>query len=210
MFDEYKIESKNNNIIGLAIRASNLIASIRTGKRSQRIVVKLSKKDRQPCLKIEMVMDNNEITQDVPVTLLNKRQIQETAEPSLPDPEVKIQLPETLKNVISNMKSVSDDVLLSATSSGDMSVQVSAELVTIKTYFKELKGFESTEDATSGIETGRCRMNIRKLSQVLNSKIVNLSNYIVGCIVESHAFVVYVELGQNMGHATFYLPVLTV
>jgi len=54
MFDEYKIESKNNNIIGLAIRASNLIASIRTGKRSQRIVVKLSKKDRQPCLKIEV------------------------------------------------------------------------------------------------------------------------------------------------------------
>jgi len=93
------------------------------------------------------------------------------------------------------MKSVSDDVLLSATSSGDMSVQVSAELVTIKTYFKELKGFESTEDATSGIETGRCRMNIRKLSQVLNSKIVNLSNYIVGCkIFQTHKILRSVDI----------------
>lgn len=77
------------------------------------------------------------------------------------------------------------------------------------------------------MKTAQCTMNIKKLSQILNTGIIGNSKYVVGCklfnyssvdvdlflwfligIVKEHAFVLYAELGQNLGSATFYIPIL--
>uniref|UniRef100_A0A7S3ZEN1 Checkpoint protein n=1 Tax=Lotharella globosa TaxID=91324 RepID=A0A7S3ZEN1_9EUKA len=108
------------------------------------------------------------------------------------------------------MRSVSEDVLLSATATGELSLQVAADLVSIKTFYKSLQSLnEGKEDSKEEAPAAQCRMNIKKFSKILNTRIVNVSQYVLGCVVEGHAFVLYAEIGQNLGHATFYIPILT-
>jgi len=160
-----------------------------------------------------MTTENNRITQDVPIRMLNRRQIEEKAEPSLDEPEVKFEMPKikTLRNVISRMKSVGEDLMLTATSSGTLTLQVTSDMVTIKTFYRNLKIPEGDDEKKEQEPiTAQCRMNIKKISQVLKTNLVSrMSHYVVGCIIESQAFVVYAEMGQNFGNATFYIPLLT-
>ncbi len=220
LFDGFRIESKNNNTIGLLVKSQHLVAALRNGDKAQRIIVKLHKKDDKPCLKIAMTIDGNHIIQHVPVALQTARRIQETQEPSdIPVPDVKIVMPpiKTLKSVVSRMRSVGYDLSIKATLAGELNLQVSAELVSIKTFYKNLrvpgKGEERSGDAKRQGEPeprgGSCTMDIRKLSSILSTRIVGESNYVVGCIVENHAFVLYAELGYETASATFYIPILS-
>eukprot|EP00954_Amorphochlora_amoebiformis_P019434 1332646-Amorphochlora_amoeboformis.AAC.2 len=172
MFDDWRIESRNSNIIGLSVRASSLVAALRTGDRATKIILRLHKKEKLPYLKIEMTTENNRITQDVPIRMLNRRQIE-----------------------------VGEDLMLTATSSGTLTLQVTSDMVppnlgfvmncehlqpgqvTIKTFYRNLKIPEGDDEKKEQEPiTAQCRMNIKKISQVLKTNLVSrMSHYVVGC-----------------------------
>ena len=50
-------------------------------------------------------------------------------------------------------------------------------------------------------------MSIKKFSKILLCRVLPAA-YILGCVVENHAFVLYVKLRGNAGHTTFYVPLI--
>ena len=54
MFDEYRIESKNNNEIAFEISLDNLLKALKSGQLATAIVLKLTKVDQVPYLRISV------------------------------------------------------------------------------------------------------------------------------------------------------------
>jgi len=54
LFDEYRIESKNNNEIAFEISLDNLLKALKSGQLATAIVLKLTKVDQVPYLRISV------------------------------------------------------------------------------------------------------------------------------------------------------------
>jgi len=209
IFEDYRIESKSNNEIPMVVNIPNIARAIRSGINADKIVMKLTKKSNRAFLTFD-ITENVNIIQDVPVTLQPIKRMKEFYEPELPDPEVQIRMPElkALKNVIDRMKSVSDILTIEASLTGELVFEVNTDMVTIKTYYKGLsiKPTASQPD-TNSANRASARMSIKKFSRLLHCRCLNAS-YILGCIVEDHAFVVYIKLREDRGQMTYYVPLI--
>lgn len=215
IFEDYRIESKCDNEIPMVVNILNILRALKSGEKADRIVLKLTKKNNRAYLTFE-ISEHVSIVQDVPVSLQPMKRLEEFAEPELPDPEVQILMPDlrTLKNVIDRMKSVSDTLTLTATSRGDLMLQVRTDMVTIKTFYKGLaikpagapaSGAEASAD--TAVVRASASMSIKKFSKLLQCRSLNM-HYALGCIVEEHAFVMYVKLRDDRGQITYYVPLL--
>jgi len=206
IFDDYRIESKSNNEIPMIVNIPNISRAIKSGMNADKIVMKLTKKSNRAFLTFD-ITENVSIIQDVPVTLQPVKRMKEYYEPELPDPEVQLRMPDmkALKNVIDRMKSVSDILTIEASSSGELVFEVATDMVTIKTYYKGLSIKQVSQQDAS--KTASARMSIKKFARLLHCRCLN-SSYILGCIVEDHAFVVYIKLREERGQMTYYVPLL--
>lgn len=210
VFDEYKIESKSNNEIGLLVSIQNLSRAIKSGERAMRIVIKLTKKNGRAFLTFE-ISETVGITQEVPVMLQSLKSLAEYAEPHMPEPEVQLSMPNltSLKSVIERMKSVSDQVTIEASSTGRLQFCVETEMVTIRTHYKDLCLKTGQDDGAEEEEVreAHATLSIKKLHKALCIRHLPAA-YIVACLVEDHAVVLYTKLQADCGCVTFYIPTL--
>lgn len=89
LFEEYKIESINNNEISFEINLDHLQRALKSGQYAQEVILKLTKKNGQPFLSMSVESTQQmTIIQDVPIVLLSAQQLGQYTEPHLPDPEV--------------------------------------------------------------------------------------------------------------------------
>lgn len=54
LFDEYRIESKNNNEIAFEISLDNLLKALKSGQLASNIILKLTKLDQVPYMRISI------------------------------------------------------------------------------------------------------------------------------------------------------------
>lgn len=211
--DTYRIESKSDNQILMIAKLKILTRAVASGNSNVgRIIFKLSKKGGNPYLTFDITSSSMSLIQDVPVAIQSPERIPECQEPDLPPPTVKIRMPplNSLKKVIERMKSVSDQLILTATNTGDACFEVQSDMVTIKTFYRGLSIQQSAsqdEKASSQSVSARACMSIKKFANVLQCKVVHAA-YILGCIVEGHAFVLYVKMSGNIGIVTYYIPLV--
>lgn len=224
VFDAYRIESKHDNEIHLTTKLPSLLKALRSAEASSRITLKLTKKHERPCLTFEIASDGLSVIQDVPVAIVDHQRLGDLLEPELPDPKVKVRMPplKSLRAVVDRLKSVDDrDILrITATSGGEMVLQVENELVNIKTFYKGLaldkKDSTSSQgeggDAKAGVVSASCCVSTKKLQNVLAAHALR-SDFVVGCIIEHHAFVLFLKLGESgkggaasLGNITYYIP----
>lgn len=210
IFDEYRLESKTNNEIPMLVNIPNLARAIQSGVRATKTVIKLTKKNERAYLTFE-ITENVNIIQDVPITMQTMKSLKEYQEPELPEPEIQTRMPHlgNLKTVIDRMKAVSDELTIEADSAGRVVFRVETDLVKIKTHYKDLairtEGEEHSQDKES--VCAHAKMSIKKFSKILHCRSLP-SQYVLGCIVESRAFVLYVKLQQDQGHITYYIPLI--
>eukprot|EP00823_Brevimastigomonas_motovehiculus_P000187 TRINITY_DN1029_c0_g3_i1.p1 TRINITY_DN1029_c0_g3~~TRINITY_DN1029_c0_g3_i1.p1 ORF type:complete len:272 (-),score=29.50 TRINITY_DN1029_c0_g3_i1:927-1742(-) len=210
LFQDFKIESMNNNEIPFLANISNLAVATKSCTSATKIVVKLTKKNNRPCLTFDIACETVKIVQDVPILLQPAAIIQDYQEPSVPAPEVKFRMPnmKLLKSVVERMKSVGSSILtLTASTNGQAVFQVEeGSVVSIKTFFKGLDLKEKDEQSDPEAKTAAGRMDIKKFANILNSRSLSATHFI-GCISEEHAFILYVKLKLG-GTVTFYVPLL--
>lgn len=216
MFDSYRIESKYNNEIHLMARLSSLLKALRSADPSSRITLKLTKKRERPCLTFEIASDALSVIQDVPVTIVDHDKLAEFLEPELPDPKVKIRMPplKSLRTVVDRLRSVDDrDILrITASSNGEMVLQVENEMVNIKTFYKGLSLEKKEASQQQVVVSASCCVSTRKFQNALAAHNLR-SDFVVGCIIEHHAFVLFLRLGDggkggaaSLGSITYYIP----
>ncbi|XP_022237466.1 checkpoint protein HUS1-like [Limulus polyphemus] len=161
-FNEYNMEgvSAENNEIYLELTIENLLRALKSAHSAKSLKIKLTKK-RVPCLTIEvelpsLVSASRIVIHDVPVAVIPRRLWDEFQEPEMPDFDT-----------------------VSASREGEMTLTVETDLVTVKTYFKDLdmsvegKNVQSQSNSSDCLPWVEARVDIRKLSQFLVGQQVN-------------------------------------
>ena len=75
LFENYQIQSKNNNEIPFHANIPNLLRALKSGDSADQIVLKLTKKGDRPFLSFEMVSRAISVTQDVPIALQGAQKV---------------------------------------------------------------------------------------------------------------------------------------
>jgi len=212
LFDDYVVESKNNNNISFNINLSHLIRALKSVVLAQDIQMKLTKKASVPYLTLSAnVMPTKAIlvTQDVPVEVLPRDWMEGMQEPVLPDPQVSIMMPplKKMKVVIERMKNICDVLQIQANLAGEMTLKVQTDLAVISTFYRKLEHPQMDGRDPPGIAdtVATAKVDIKKFNKVLTSHQVNPSNAIC-CIVEGSALVLHVLLDDL--YLTYYMPLI--
>lgn len=113
-FESYRIESQNNNQIGLDMDIQNLLRALRSASAADQIQIKLAKKG-VPVLTFEIATPLGPILQDIPVVVLSAVRLAEFQEPQQ-DCIKGFTLPPLAKlhNTVDKMKGLSNSLQLHA------------------------------------------------------------------------------------------------
>ncbi|KAL6076666.1 DNA damage checkpoint control protein [Balamuthia mandrillaris] len=214
LFDEYRIESKNQNEIAFELSLDNLLRGLKSGQLASDITLKLAKFDGQPTLciavKIQSQQQMMSVVQDIPVKLLTAAQLQQFIEPYLPDPEVYIMLPplKLMRSVIDRMKNIHDYLIITANMAGDLTLKVETELVSIATFYRQLEHPQiegRSPPRHDPSKSAEVKVDIKKFARFLYSYQVGPTNVIL-CLVVDKAVVLHVLLEDL--YLTYYIPVV--
>jgi len=213
IFDDYIIESQNNNEISFQINLVNLLKALKSGAFAQEIHMKLTKKDGTAFLSFAILVNpvkSISIAQDIPVQILTPVQLQAYTEPMLPDPEVYIMMPplKSLKNVIERMKNIDQYLILQANMAGEFTLKVQTDNISVATFYRKLEHphVEGKDPpSTNPDQKAKVKVDVKKFSRFLYSHIIVPRN-VICCIVEDTALVLHVLLDDLF--ITYYIPVL--
>ncbi|XP_057712046.1 checkpoint protein HUS1 isoform X2 [Corythoichthys intestinalis] len=215
IFDEYQMEgmSAQDNQICLEVIPENIFRALRTVQNAKSVKVKLTNK-HCPCLTIAaelptMSSISRVVTHDVPVEVVPRRLWHEFQEPGVPDFDVSVYLPplKIMKNVVDRMKNLSNFLVVEADASGQMTLKIETDLVSVTTYFKDLGNPQwderDTRDGGDADVTAEARVDIRKLQQFLVGQQVNPSKAICNIV---HQRVLHLILLHDDVSLQYFIP----
>ncbi|WWD22870.1 hypothetical protein CI109_107365 [Kwoniella shandongensis] len=239
LFDGYKIESNAQNEIWLELHLDSLLKVLRSADSSvgsfndsgrntsalsdADVILKLNKKGAQPIWAFEIrgytaSRKQMSITHEINVKILSPKRQQELNEPLCPQPDIHIVLPNLLelRNLVSRLSHVADDVRISANHEGTLELSVNSSRVNLTTSWKDLVNPTSTADDEERVSPPSQQMfsttvAIKGLLKFLTSHLV--SGTAIMCICENHCVIAYVyigELNETGGVLTFFIPGKTV
>ena len=212
-FESYRIESQNENQIGLQLQMHNLIRALRSASAADDILIKLAKKG-VPVLAFEISTPLGPILQDIPVTVLSAARL---AEYEQPDNEYVrgFALPslQSLHSLVDRMKSLSTTLHLKAQFINDKAslfLSVRTDNVTVSTKHTGLslasydeEGAESAamqSESTGGMEAV---VDLKNFSKSLYGHQVEPTHAI--CFIHANCVMVHLIVPSEVG-ITYYLP----
>eukprot|EP01094_Clydonella_sp_ATCC50884_P028112 TRINITY_DN8343_c0_g1_i1.p1 TRINITY_DN8343_c0_g1~~TRINITY_DN8343_c0_g1_i1.p1 ORF type:complete len:280 (+),score=65.45 TRINITY_DN8343_c0_g1_i1:72-911(+) len=143
--DEYRVESMNNNQIGFDLQLSHLSRALKSCSNAQEVNLRLTKKNGQPTIHMQIdilqQLQLMTVIQELPINLLPGVVTNDLQDPSWPPPDVYILMPRlrTIAKLVDSMKNLSDTITISANMSGELSLGIVTENVTLNTRFKDLE-----------------------------------------------------------------------
>lgn len=148
-FESYRIESQNENQIGLEMDMQNLLRALRSAAAADEIVVKLAKKG-VPVLAFEIRTPLGPILQDIPVVVLSRVRLAEFNEPDYENVKG-FTLPPlaNLHTVVDRMKGLSNHLHITAKLSdqrADLTLSVMTETTSVSTSYSDLSVASYTEN----------------------------------------------------------------
>lgn len=140
-FESYRIESQNENQIGLELDMHNLMRALRSASAADYILIKLTKKG-VPVLTFEISTPLGPILQDIPVVVLSAIRLAEFQEPQH-DQTLGLTLPPLAKlhSLVDRMKGLSQTLHLDAqllSQKAVLTLSVSSDMVSVSTSYTGL------------------------------------------------------------------------
>jgi HUS1 checkpoint protein len=215
MFEEFTVQSINNNHIHFRLSLDHLDRALKSGLNATETHFKLTKINSAPFLTVQTRDGGSfDVVQDVPVEIIPKEEFATVIEPNLNPPEVTIILPplKTILLAVDRMKNLSEYITVRANMDGEMTVGVTTDMVSVNTKFVNL-----SHPVQEGLEVQRPdiwleeALSIKSFRSMLLSHAVSPSAVIM-CMVEKKAVVFHVlntmsSQGQSRNYITYYLPV---
>lgn len=152
-FESYRIESQNDNQIGLEMDVQNLLRALRSAAAADEILMKLSKKG-VPVLTFEIRTPLGPILQDIPVIVLSKVRLAEFEEPSYENVKG-FTLPPlaSLHTVVDRMKGLSNELHMKARlaeQKASLTIRVLTDSVSVSTSYTDLSPVSYDNEEQSG------------------------------------------------------------
>uniref|UniRef100_A0A6B2LNG3 Checkpoint protein n=1 Tax=Arcella intermedia TaxID=1963864 RepID=A0A6B2LNG3_9EUKA len=149
------------------------------------------------------------VTQDVPIQPLPIDQFRSFKEPSLPNPDIVIMLPQlkAMRNVIERLKDLDTILTIEANMGGEMILKIQTDMVSIATFYKNLDHPQLDGRITNeGPEViSSAKVDIKKFWKALYSYQVD-PTHVICCIVKGTALVLHALLDDLF--ITYYIPVV--
>lgn len=156
IFEDYVVQSNADNVINLEVPIDNFYKALRSAANASDSTVRLSKKNNQPLLSLSTTWSgrafgSNIVTHNIPVRVLSQSYVSVIKEPTAPEPDCHIFLPQLnfLRHVVDKYKSLSDRIIMSANMSGELQLSVNIPSARVSTKWK---GLENPELDPSQVE----------------------------------------------------------
>ncbi|KAK0558771.1 Checkpoint protein hus1 [Tilletia horrida] len=204
-FEDFRIESNNNNQIFIEIATETLLKALRSGLNAMDITIRLAKKNKTPLLSFNIVNASHNgaklvVVQDVLIRILKPTEMERIKEPLCPAPDVHITLPPLLKlrTVCDRMRSLADVVHVSANRQGKFRLQIQEDEITMETCWRNLQHpdmdvepneLEAPEDLFRGVA-----LELKSVGRFLGSYVVETTT--IACICKDHCAIFYVYIGD--------------
>lgn len=208
-FDSYRIESQNNNQIGLELDINNLLRALRSATAADYILVKLTKKGL-PVLTFEISTPLGPILQDIPVAVLSAVRLAEYQEPQH-EQTIGLALPplNRLHTMVDRMKALSQTLYLDAELRADnsgLALRVTTDMVSVSTNYRGLS--VATIDQDEGMDESRQH----NLTAIVDMK--NFSRCLYGHSAQPNHALCFIHQSCVMLHLmlpcdatiTYYIP----
>ncbi|WWC67135.1 uncharacterized protein I206_101042 [Kwoniella pini CBS 10737] len=234
LFDNYKIESNANNEIWVELHLDSLLKVLRSADSSvgsinesrstaslsdSDVTLKLNKKGQQPIWSFEIrgytaQRKHMSITHEIPVKILSPKRQNELNEPLCPQPDIHVVLPNLLelRNIVSRLSHIADDVKVSANHEGRLEMTAKSSRVNLTTTWKNLQipnSLANEDDQPPPPEDQMFTVSvaIKGFLKFLTSHLVG--GTAIACICEDHCLIAYVYIGalnEAGGVLTFFIP----
>lgn len=213
-FESYRIESQNQNQIGLEMDMQNLLRALRSAASADEIVIKLSKKG-VPVLAFEIRTSLGPILQDIPVVVLSAIRLAEYHEPA--QEYIKgFTLPPLgkLHTVVDRMKGLSSELLLKAKlvqQKACLTMQVETDSVSVSTTYADLALASYDEEQTNASESQLdsdgsmldAIVDLKSFSRSLYGHQVQPTHAI--CFIRPNCVMIHLMIPWDVG-ITYYIP----
>ncbi|KAK1921436.1 checkpoint protein Hus1/Mec3 [Papiliotrema laurentii] len=237
LFADYKIESNSANEIWLEVNLDSLLKVLRSADNSVgtsteasrynatslsdcSVGLRLNKSGSQAIWSFDIRGESHagkpmRISHDVHVTILSKRRQEELNEPLCPPPNIHLILPNLseLRNIVSRLSHIADDVKISANHEGTMELSVADARLDLSTTWRDLRvptANSEPEDEAENVPDDQffsTTVTIKGLLKFLNS--YQVGGTAIACICERHCVIAYVYIGDVNaagGVLTFFIP----
>lgn len=214
-FESYRIESQNENQIGLEMDMQNLLRALRSASAADEILIKLSKKG-VPVLTFEIRTPLGPILQDIPVIVLSAVRLAEFNEPE--HEYIKgFTLPPLgkLHTVVDRMKGLSNELQLNARlvdQKASLSLRVLTHSVSVSTTYNDLSLASYDADEASAEVEDQPETADSSLDATVELKSFNRSLYghqvqptHAICFIRPSCVMVHLMVPWDVG-ITYYIP----
>lgn len=214
-FESYRIESQNENQIGLEMDMQNLLRALRSAAAADEILIKLSKKG-VPVLTFEIRTPLGPILQDIPVIVLSAVRLAEFNEPE--HEYIKgFTLPPLgkLHTVVDRMKGLSNELHLNARlleQKASLSLRVLTHSVSVSTTYNDLslasydaeEGGAGAESLPETIDASlEAAVELKSFNRSLYGHQVQPTHAI--CFIRPSCVMVHLVVPWGVG-ITYYIP----
>lgn len=179
LFFEYLVESRANNEICVECDPLQFLRASRSVKDAPEVVLKLTKKQSTARITIEATMINGvKVTQDVPVRVLKEDEFQNTNEPIMSPPDIRIMIPKdalSLRSVVDKLKLFGKFVNIKASLNGRLELTSENDAVNINTIYNNLQAKGVRTVNNSNIDNSKNNNNENNMENSCNSNsIINV------------------------------------
>jgi hypothetical protein len=234
IFEDLRIESANDNAILLKIEQLGLLtwamASVKQATGLSQL--KLVKRGDRPCLCFETKPgDMNDgaavkVQHDIPIRVLHVLELKEYMPPATPPPDVCLELPRSriFRSVVEKSNKFGRKMIVHGKQAGSLALHVEDGMIAVQTYLSPLEPvalvgpnehddddnnhhhFEMDELDDDAREA-RVKVDIRKLSQVLNLQSVPWEHALVYLV---HNAALSLQVNMDSGAVVrFHIPVIS-
>lgn len=212
-FEAYRIESQNDNQIGLELDMANLIRALRSATAADLVLIKLTKKG-VPVLTFEIATPLGPIMQDIPVTVLSVVRLAEYQEPHHAGvPGFTLPPLAKLHTLVDRIKALSNSLHLQArveNSKATLSLRVRTDMVSVSSSFDDLTGATVVEthepdhyEIGQSNNTFNAVVDIKNFSRCLHGHQVQPTHAV--CFIHPSCVVVHLEVPSDV-IITYYIP----
>jgi len=218
VFSQLRIESMQDNRIGLEVEASLLVLALKSADAGEQTTIKLRNKDGRALLSFEIITQSipmMTVIQDVPVKVLSAQQVDSVQEPAAADsPTVRLMSPpiKSLCTVVERLKCLDQRILLRGNMNGELEIGVTTDMVFMSNFWKDLPSpTVDGEDQQPRDPSKRAEayVDASTLAKVFTAHALKPSQAIC-CMMNqgSKSLVVWLLFMGASDCVTYYIPVL--
>mmetsp|Transcript_61781 Transcript_61781/g.148671 ORF Transcript_61781/g.148671 Transcript_61781/m.148671 type:complete len:289 (-) Transcript_61781:256-1122(-) len=217
VFSQLRIESMQENKIGLEVEASLLILALKSADSGEQTTIKLRNKDGRALLSFEVVTQSipmMTVIQDVPVRVLSAQQVDSVQEPVADSPTVRLMSPpiKSLSTVVERLKCLHDRILLKGNMNGELEIGVATDMAFMTTFWKDLPSPTVDGEGPQPRDSSKraeAYVDAATLSRVFTAHSLKPSQAIC-CMMDQGArsLVVWLLFMGASDCVTYYMPVL--